>query len=88
MQNMFLSIVIIVFVLWLERDLFMATVSPLIYASACWVFAVIFLALGVAEILLTILAPIALLLGIESRTWHTAILNKTLSFLKGIGRDD
>jgi hypothetical protein len=56
--------------------LVLTALTPLIGVVTCVVFIITMVVLIVVELALMVIAPVALLLGFESREWHTDVIYK------------
>lgn len=77
MSNVLLCIIML-FCLWHQRHLVLTALTPLIGVVTCVVFIIVLVILIVVELALVVVAPAALLLGFESREWHTNVIYKVL----------
>jgi len=77
MSGLLLCIVIVLF-LWYERELIGVALAPIIDIIVCTIFIVLVLIVLVCEIALIVIAPIAYVLGRDSRKWHVVIARKLM----------
>jgi len=87
-MNTLLCAILIMLVLYFEWVLVKTMLTPLIDIAVCLFFICVMLGLIVAELALIIIGPIALVLGVESRTWHTDIAKGLMTILEGKKNDD
>lgn len=75
-----LFIMVIVLFIWYEREFIAIALTPIIDITVCIIFILVVLVVLMCEIALIVVAPVALLLGIDSRQWHTKIAKKITLF--------
>lgn len=78
MSKLFLFAVIAL-VIYYEWDFVAVALTPIIDIIVCILFILAMLVVLVCEIALIVIAPVALLLGIDSRMWHVDITKKSMS---------
>lgn len=77
-----LCITIIVLVLYFEWELVKTALTPIIEITVSIFFIAMLAVIVVVELALMVIAPVALLLGYESREWHIKVARK-LMFVGG-----
>ncbi len=82
-MNILLCVIVIMLVLYFEWALVKTMLAPLIDVTVCLFCICIMLGLIAAELSLIVIAPVALVLGYESRAWHTDIAEGLMAILEG-----
>lgn len=81
MSGLFLCVLIILF-LWYEQEIVGVALAPLIDILISIIFIVLLFILVLCEVALILIAPIAFLLGKDSREWHKQVAKKIM--LEGV----
>lgn len=83
MNTLLLCITIIVLVIYFEWELVKTALTPILDIVVSLWFIIMLLVVIVTELALIVVAPVALLLGFESRQWHINVAKKLM--YSGIG---
>ena len=77
-MSIFLWIIIVVLMLYSERELIATALTPIIDIGVAVVFIVMSVVVIVVELALIVVAPAALIFGYESREWHIKAAKKLM----------
>ena len=77
-MNTILCCIIIVLVLYFEWELVKTALAPLTDIIVSVLFILRLVVVIIAELALMVIAPVALLLGCESREWHLNVVKKLM----------